>query len=85
MKIEQVRHSPFQLEAVSPGTWPTIHKVTLILGEGTICLTDGELLIPYSRHEEHAALAARINAACEGFGLPPLVKLVGKPLDLILP
>jgi 5'(3')-deoxyribonucleotidase len=84
-KIAPTLRSPFQLEAVSPGTWPAIHKVTLILGEGTISFADGELLVPYSRHEEHEALAARINAACAEFGLPPLVKLSGKPLEFILP
>ena len=85
MKIEPIPHSLFQLEAVSPGAWPTIRAVTLIVGEGAISFTNGELLVPYSRNEEREALVARINAACEGFGLPPLAKLVGKPLDLILP
>lgn len=85
MKIEPIPHSLFQLEAVSPGEWPAIHRVTLIVGEGTISFADGELLVPYSRNEEREALVARINVACEGFGLPPLAKLVDKPLDLILP
>lgn len=85
MKIEPIPHSPFRLEAVSPGAWPTLRAVTLIIGEGAISFTNGELLVPYSRNEKLEALVARISVACEGFGLPPLAKLVNEELDRILP
>lgn len=84
MKIEPIAPG-FQLKSLSPGAWPSVRAVTLVRGEGEISFEDGVLLVPYSRHEEMPALVARINAACEKFGLPPLAQLVDKPLDLILP